>query len=157
MRDQIEQEINDLLIDTFNSVTKLEQAAIKNGRLRNLTITEVHTIEAIGDEGKQSMSQIAAKLGVAVATLTTAVDKLVVKGYVDRKRSQEDRRIVHVDLTHMGHVALRMHRLYHARIIKAALEGVDDPSRELLVRTLRQLNGFFRSEGMLKIKWEDKE
>ncbi len=156
-REQIEREINNLLIDTFNGVNKLEQNAIKNGRLKNLTITEVHIIEAIGDEAKQSMSQIAAKLGVAVATLTTAVDKLVAKGYVDRNRSAEDRRIVHVALTRTGHIALRMHRLYHARIIKAALEGVDDESRRLLLDMLGRLNHFFRSDGMLKIKWEDKE
>lgn len=156
MRAEMEQEINELLIDTFNGVTKVEQAALKKGRLKNLTITEVHTIEAIGDEGEQSMSQIAAKLGVAVATLTTAVDKLVAKGYVDRRRSQKDRRIVHVNLTHMGEVALRMHRLFHARVIKAALADTDEASCEVLLGTLRKLSDFFKSESMLSIKWEDK-
>ena len=45
------------------------------------------------------MSAVAKSLSVTVGTLTIAMNHLVKKGYVERRRSEEDRRVVLVSLS----------------------------------------------------------
>lgn len=42
------QRINKLLVDSFNDVLIIEEKALKNGPFNDVSITEVHTVEAIG-------------------------------------------------------------------------------------------------------------
>ncbi len=48
------------------------------------------------------MSQLESHAGLKKSTLSESVDVLVKKGYVERTRSNEDRRVVKVKLTEMG-------------------------------------------------------
>src|SRR5690606_4076164 len=77
-----ERVLNDLLVDTFNIILKVEQEALHIYEVEDLSVAEVHTIDAMGDGPGRSMSEIAARLGVTVATVTVAVSRLVTKGYV---------------------------------------------------------------------------
>lgn len=48
---------------------------------------------------KKTTSEVAKELSITVGTLTTAINKLVKKGYVERIRSEDDRRVVKLGLT----------------------------------------------------------
>jgi DNA-binding MarR family transcriptional regulator len=50
-----------------------------------------------------SMSKLSAQLGVTAGTLTKVAGGLVEKKYLDRRRSEEDDRIVKLSLTKQGH------------------------------------------------------
>ena len=91
-------DIDGLLSDTFNSILRIEERSLDNRLTHGLTITEVHTIVAIGLHERNPMNVVAARLGVTLATLTTAVNKLVRKGFVERIRAEDDRRKVLVSL-----------------------------------------------------------
>lgn len=80
--------LNELLVDTFNEILTIEQTALKSGKLNDLSVTEIHTIEAIGMYRARTMSEVAADLGITVGTLTTAINNLVKKGYVERQRDE---------------------------------------------------------------------
>ncbi len=45
------------------------------------------------------MSTIAGDLNITVGTLTTAINNLLKKGYVNRKRGEKDRRVVYISLS----------------------------------------------------------
>ena len=70
---------------------------------------------AIGLHERNPMNVIAARLNVTLATLTTAVNKLANKGFVERTRAEDDRRKVLVSLTKKGRQVLRAHNLFHIR------------------------------------------
>lgn len=53
-------------------------------------------------KGEMTMTGLAQGLSVPMSTATGIVDRLVKKGYLKRDRSEEDRRIVTVDLTDIG-------------------------------------------------------
>ena len=80
------EEIDDLLSGTFNSILRIEEQSLDNRLTHGLTITEVHTIVAIGLHERNPMNVVAARLNVTLATLTTAVGKLASKGFVERTR-----------------------------------------------------------------------
>ena len=91
--------LNELLVDIFNDILVIEQRALSEGEFKDLSITEIHTIEAIGMYEARSMSEVAKDLKITVGTLTAAVNNLVKKDYVERKRVEQDRRVVLIQLT----------------------------------------------------------
>lgn len=137
--------LNELLVETFNDILIIEQNAIKDGHLKDLSITEIHTIEAIGMYVSKPMSEIAQNLKITVGTLTIAINNLVKKGYVERMRSQSDRRVVLIELTRKGKLAYRIHEKFHSDMIKATVEGITDEEERILINSLAKLNKFFKT------------
>ena len=101
--------INDILVNLFNLVLKLEEEAIQKDSSNNVSIKEIHTLVAIGTGRPKTMTHVANILGINVSTLTTAINRLVKKGYVQRLRDEKDRRIVKIGLTEEGVSAVRVH------------------------------------------------
>ena len=142
--------INELLVQLFNDVLQIEEQSLKNGVLSELSITEVHTIEAIGMYTERTMSEVAQKLKITVSTLTTAVNKLIKKGYVERKRIEEDRRVVLVKLTKKGKLAYRIHEKFHREMVNTAIDGLNLEEEELLISSLNKINEFFKEKYRLE-------
>ena len=86
--------INDILVNLFNEILKLEEEAIITDEFKDITNNDMHIIEAIGLTGENTMSVVARKMGITAGSLTTAVNGLVNKKYVTRLRSEQDRRVV---------------------------------------------------------------
>ena len=135
--------INELLVQLFNDVIQIEEHSLKNGVLSDLSITEIHTIEAIGMYKESTMSEVAQKLKITVSTLTTAINKLIKKGYVERKRIEEDRRVVLVKLTKRGKLAFRLLERFHREMVNTAIDGLNLEEEEILISSLNKINHFF--------------
>ena len=86
--------LNELLVRLFRDITMIEEKAIRTDEYANLTTNDMHVIEAIGTDAVKNMSTVAKALSVTTGTLTIAVNGLVKKGFVNRVRSEEDRRVV---------------------------------------------------------------
>lgn len=138
-----ERVINELLVDSFNKITAIEKDALKKGPLNDITINELHAIEAVGPEGK-TMTEIAKKLNVTVGTLTTMINRLVKKEYVERMSTEEDRRIVQIVLTKKGKLAYRLHDRFHYVMIKNMLQDIDESQYEVLIQALSALDRFVK-------------
>lgn len=149
--------VNELLVDIFNDILVIEQRAIMEGEFKDLSITEMHTIEAIGMYEARTMSEVAADLKITVGTLTTAINNLVKKGYVERKRTEEDRRVVLIQLTKRGKLAYRIHEKFHRDMVKETIEGLSEGEEKVLVDSLEKLNIFFKSKYNIGCKEQDNE
>ncbi len=68
--------VNELFTDTFNSVLRIEEFALKNRLTEGLSISELHTICAVGMYEENPMKVVANRLDVTLATLTVAITKL---------------------------------------------------------------------------------
>lgn len=142
--------INELLVQLFNDVLQIEEQSLKEGVLSDISITEIHTIEAIGMYSEKTMSEVAQKLKITVSTLTTAINKLIKKGYVERKRIEEDRRVVLIKLTKRGKLAFRLHQRFHGEMINNAIEGLSESEEEILISSLNKINDFFKEKYKLE-------
>lgn len=132
--------INDLLVAVYDDIIDIEETAIKQGVFSDLSIKEIHTIEQIGMYGSKIMSELAQAMKVTMGTLTITVDKLIKKGYLERRRSETDRRIVNVLLTKRGKLAYRVHEKFHHDMVKAIVNRFTDEEEEILIRALGKLN-----------------
>lgn len=142
--------INEILVQLFNDVLQIEEQSLKNGIFSDVSITEVHTIEVIGMSNESTMSEVAQKLKITVSTLTTAINKLIKKGYVERKRIAEDRRVVLVKLTEKGMLAYKLHQRFHKKMINNAIEGLSLEEEKILISSLNKLNDFFKEKYKLE-------
>jgi len=142
--------LNELLVEIFNDILIIEQKALKEGEFNDLTITEIHTIEVIGLHKPRSTSEVANSLEITFGTLTAAINNLVKKEYVKRKRIEEDRRIVQIHLTKKGKLAYKVHNKFHIDMVKATVEGLQEKEEKVLVESLEKLNAFFKSKYNLK-------
>ena len=136
--------INDILVNLFNEIWKLEEDAIITEEFKDITNNDMHIIEAIGLSGENTMSVVAKKLGITAGSLTTSVNSLVNKKYVTRQRSEEDRRVVFLKLTEKGKRAYEHHREYHRQMTEAVISRLDENEVPVLIKTLTGLSDFFR-------------
>lgn len=132
-----------MLVGLFRSILTIEEQAICTGEYRNMTTNDMHVIEAIGRETPRNMTAVARALDVTTGTLTISMNNLVKKGYVQRVRSEEDRRVVLVSLTEKGRAAFDHHKRFHDEMIAGVVEGLNGEEQEVLARALGQLNEFF--------------
>ncbi|MCI9596968.1 MAG: MarR family transcriptional regulator [Firmicutes bacterium] len=140
--DENVKKINSILVNLFNMVLKLEEKAIKESTRRDLSLTELHTLVAIGEGKAKTMSQVAASLKISVSTLTTAVNRLVKKGYAHRFRIPEDRRIVKVELTEIGIEAVREHEAFHTVMISEAISQIPEDQIGKFIDSIDNINEY---------------
>lgn len=135
--------INQALVGLVNEIWDQEKKAIITEEFKDLSNNDMHVIEAVGlGEGK-NMTSIARELKITVGSLTTAMNSLVKKQYVERYRSKKDRRVVFVKLTDKGVNAYRHHEEYHRQIAQAILDRLDEEELSVLLKTLDILKAFF--------------
>lgn len=139
------EQINGFLVDIWGRINKIEERALAAGLEDDVSITEIHIIEKIGDKPGCRMSEIARAIGVTLATLTVACDKLESKDLITRTRDSRDKRVVLVELTPKGVAAYAFHKRFHDRMVSAALAGMSEEESSALSRALTKLRGFFES------------
>ena len=137
--------LHDILVRLFQEILDIESKALITSEFKDISVNDMHIIEAIGEKEPKNMSSVAKIMSVTVGTLTIAVNSLVKKGYVHRERSEEDRRVVLISLTEKGRKANAHHQKFHDGMIQAVLKDLDEDQQKILVKSLMNLRGFFDS------------
>jgi len=137
--------VNDVLVKLFNEIMDIEERALITSEYKDVSVNDMHVIEAVGTGSPRNMSAVAKSLSVTVGTLTIAMNNLVKKGYVNRVRSEKDRRVVLVSLSEKGEKAYHHHRMFHEKMVLSVLEGLDREETEALTKALVKLQNFFRN------------
>ena len=142
--------INRFLIENFNFILRAEERALSHYRDALLSVTEFHVLEAVSlgqEESRNTMGEIARKLGITMGSLTTAVKTLEKKGCLLRLRSSPDRRIVRLELTEKGKSANQYHQAFHTAMVSAVAQGLSPEQLAVLTRSLELLSAYFSRAG----------
>lgn len=137
--------LNEVLVRLFRDIMDIEHKAIITPEFKDITNNDMHVIEAIGIKEPKNMTAIARELSVTVGTLTIAMNSLVKKGYVERSRGKEDRRVVYISLSDRGRRAYEHHARFHKEMIDAVSGELSREEMEVLVKALSRLNRWFRN------------
>lgn len=136
------QQINKALIKIYNGILWVEEKELCKSTFSDLTIKELHAVDAISMYDHQTVSQVAKKLHLTPGTMTAMTDRLIRKGYVERKRDETDRRIIRLYLTKKGRVLYRAHRAFHNMMVKSFLKGMDDQELKIVNKAISNLEDF---------------
>ncbi len=148
--------LHEILVKLFRDIMDIERKAIITKEFQDISDNDMHIIEAIGMDESKNMSMVAKMVSVTVGTLTIAINSLVKKGYVNRMRGEQDRRVVYISLTEKGRVAYRHHEEFHRQMIDAIIDGLSENETKILVKALSNLNKFFRGYQSENIEKKEK-
>jgi MarR family 2-MHQ and catechol resistance regulon transcriptional repressor len=96
-------------------------------------------LEVLLQKGPMTISEIGAKVLLANASMTAAVDRLEEKSLVIRRSSDSDRRIRMVELTKRGRALISDLYARHARDIEAVTNVLTERERDQLRSLLKKL------------------
>ena len=136
---------NELLVGVFNYILYIEERNLKKRGIK-LSMNDVHILESIQKASDNSMSHIAARIMVTQGTLTTNVNKLIAKGYVERYQDEKDKRIKRLRITEKALPILAIHEQFHEEMIDKAIGKLGLEENELLNETLENVLAYFREE-----------
>ena len=134
--------INEYLTAIFNNVLIIEESSLRSSRFSDVTIKEMHTIDVIGVKKDATPTDVARTLMVTLGTVTTSLNNLERKGYIERVRSTKDRRVVHLYLTKKGRLVYRLHQRFHRAMVRQITEGMDEEEYKVMKKGLLNLYQF---------------
>lgn len=134
------------MIDIWSRINKIEEQALATGLESDISITEINIIAKIAENQGSRMSDAAKSIGITLATLTVACDKLENKGIVLRARDQNDRRVVNVSLTPRGMAAYEFHRHFHAQMFQTILGELSEQEEKVLENCFHKLVRFLEAQ-----------
>ena len=111
-----------------------------------LSMQEFRVVEHLGMVGPRMMRELAEYLNLAVNSVTALVDHLERKGFVSRRRSDEDRRVIRVALTEMGECAFEDFAAGKTRFFRRMLESLSEEEQAIFLLLFRKIARAGRSE-----------
>ncbi len=146
MTDKEKAMINQFFVRVFNQILSWEEQSFKEMGISEITLRELHVIEAVYsliEKGENQMSEIAKYLSITPGSLTTAVNCLVKKGYLERESQPNDRRVVKIVPTKAAEEVNKIHEDLHKEMIDGVMSNIDDKDMGVVLKTLEGLNKFF--------------
>ena len=144
--DEAHKKLNDLLVDTFNAILKVEEQSLRQATGGGVTVTEMHALDAIGLSQERTVSELAQKSRVTVSTMTISLKRLERKGPIKRVRDAKDLRVVRVRLTDKGRAIAEAHRRFHRQMVAAVVQELPVSDMSILLKAMENLRRFFLDE-----------
>lgn len=144
--DVFDRELNRLLVMAYRKINKLEEGILHSYSGMELSISEMHLLEAVGEHREEGIPlyELAQRMDVSPPTVTVAVSKLSKKGFVIKSKSETDKRSVIVQLSRLGKKMNAAHRYFHEQMVRDIDKLLSPAEREGLLRGVEQLNRFFQ-------------
>ena len=117
----------------------LARHAARSVGAMDLCLSDFATMEMLLHRGPQAVSAIGKRIELTSGAITTAVDRLELRGLVARSASADDRRSVVVSLTARGRTLIERAFAGHQRVMDDAAEALTAPERATLLRLLKKL------------------
>jgi DNA-binding MarR family transcriptional regulator len=142
--------LEDALTNIQQNMQHLERQVLAQNAQVPLSVSELHVLVCLGkfQNERCTMSALARALGITPSSATTAVTKLVKKGYIQRSKSKKDVRIVYVGLTPEGKRMDMCYRVCRQKMIDEINQWFTPAERPYVTSVLQKLNQYFKMESM---------
>jgi len=144
--ENLSQQLSSILTETYQNIMRVEELTLSRDKRLNLSISELHLIEYVAQQGENgvTVSEIARRMDVTRPTATITVNKLVAKGYVEKRDDPSDGRVVQVVLTREGRKIDRFHRHFHWKMVKEVSGDFTQEEKQYLLAGLEKLNRYLQ-------------
>jgi len=116
------------------------------GRELTVNATDLSAMEIIIMSGAMGPTELAKRLGLTTAAVTTVVDRLVALGHVTRTKHPDDRRAVIVQATPASTARAMAKIMPVVRAIEGTLDEFDDTEQAVIARYLSRVESVYRQE-----------
>jgi DNA-binding MarR family transcriptional regulator len=108
---------------------------------QGVSMTNLHVLSILDHHGTLTMSRLAELLDVSLSNATGLVDRMEERGWVERERDREDRRVVSVRLAEGGRQKLNDIQLVKEELVEKILLRLDGEALQCVRSALRSLRG----------------
>lgn len=104
-----------------------------------LSIKEMLLIEMLGQRESATVTELASALSQPLTTMTSAITRMVRNGYLERRRIEEDRRVVLVSLSSLGRAFYEQHRREHIQMAMGLLGALPEEEQDQAIAVLDKI------------------
>ena len=105
----------------------------------DLSITEFSVLEVLFTMGKQTIQQIGNRILISSGSMTYVMDKLEQQGLLNRIPCPDDRRVIHLTLTHEGKSRMEKVLPVHEELVELIFSSLSNSEVDTLVYLLRKV------------------
>ena len=113
----------------------MKKKAVITDEFKDISNKDLHIIDAIRIKETEEYVNDCGDLNITVGTLTTAINNLLKKGYVNRKRGEKDRRVVYISLSE-GEESVQSSQKFRKHVIQGLLD-TQWREQDLLVKVMQ--------------------
>lgn len=124
---------------SFRTVFRKFRHDINNLLGDNLSSNEFIVIKLLLECGPKRVSDISSELNVSASHITSVSDSLVKKGFVTRVRSENDRRVVKIDITEEGKEVIGELEIIKTNYMRSRFDPFSDEELNLFLSLVKKL------------------
>ncbi len=129
-------QVFEAIVYLYTESRRLTKELARRAQLTGPQLTVVKILESIGD---LSLSELSDKIRAQNSTVTGIIDRMEREGLVQRVRSTEDRRVVHIRLTEKGSKLAGEIPIEPMEIFRSALESLTATEMRDLMKILSKV------------------
>ncbi|AUJ23887.1 MULTISPECIES: MarR family winged helix-turn-helix transcriptional regulator [Virgibacillus] len=116
----------------------LQDYVMEDMKNYGMKTSEFTILETLYHKGKQTVREISESVLIKTGSITYVIDKLEEKGLLQRKHSQEDRRVVYIDITDKGKQLMDEIFPKHQQVIEELFMDVSDEQKKVVIDVLKK-------------------
>jgi MarR family transcriptional regulator, 2-MHQ and catechol-resistance regulon repressor len=105
-----------------------------------ITIEQYWVMRLLYERGVMRVKDIADRIGTTSSPVTISVKRLEARGFVKRKRSSDDERVVSVSLTTHGREVFELWRKKRQRLLSEYFDALDMKEKRTLLALLDKIS-----------------
>lgn len=137
--------LNELLKEVFNQILTIQGEVLRKQGV-TISMNEVHILEAIQEEEKPFIGNIAKKLRVTIGTLSVAVTVLEKKGYIKKVADESDKRRIYLKLTKKATPVMIAHENFHKEMVEHVINDLSLNQNTILIESLKEISNYFKNK-----------
>ncbi|WP_052350542.1 MarR family winged helix-turn-helix transcriptional regulator [Paenibacillus gorillae] len=126
--------------DAFRLLRRLINAEYNRFNVHGLGMTEGKMVLLLDELGPQKASAMAELLRITSGAVTGISDRLIEHGYIERARSDQDRRIVLLEITDEGRKLVGYIHEMRQRIMNELYDGFEVEEMEIATRMFQKMS-----------------
>ena len=123
----------------WRAARAVEARAMASIESTGLCASDFGVLEALLHKGTLPVNMLGRKVLLTSGSITTAVDRLVTRGFVARRDDPDDRRVRLVELTRKGRQLIEPAFVHHAADLDDVVSVLTRDERATLITLLRKL------------------
>lgn len=110
------------LLRVSKKYQRIEKLPIRVSEGVEITTQEAHTIQAVGEQEKMSVTDVALHFGVTKSAASQIVTKLAKKGFLRKGQAPDNNKELQLTLTELGWQAFHAHEQFHGEDLAYLME-----------------------------------
>lgn len=111
-----------------------------------ITANQFFVMKMIADRGQMTVSEVAEAVNVSLSAVTSLVDRLCKVGMIERRRSEDDRRVVWLELTEAGREMVNVCQEGRRRVMQRYLAQLEEEELVFMIQIYEKIIAMMQQE-----------